>query len=119
MKGCDKVRKTNSIAPEKPQRRSRPALDPDARENQLISLAVEVAEEQLQNRTASSQVITHYLRMGSKKERLEREKLERENELLVAKIEAMQSMQNMEEAYTKAIDAMRLYSGKGGAVDED
>lgn len=114
------MKNTKSVnSPESTRRSSRPALTPEARENQLISLAVDVAEEQLQNRTASSQVITHYLKLGSTKERLEREKLERENELLRAKAEAMQSAQRVEELYTNALNAMRNYSGNGRNEDED
>ena len=88
----------------------RPALTPEARENQLISLAVDLAEQQLIEGTASSQVITHYLKLGSTKERLEKEKLEQENELLKAKTEALQSAQRVEELYANALDAMRNYS---------
>lgn len=114
------MKNTKSVnSSESTRRSSRPALTPEARENQLISLAVDVAEEQLRNRTASSQVITHYLKLGSTKERLEREKLERENELLRAKAEAMQSAQRVEELYTNALNAMRNYSGNGRNEDED
>ena len=48
-------------------RKIRPALTPEARENQMISLAVDLAEKQLMEGTASSQVITHYLKLGSTK----------------------------------------------------
>lgn len=91
--------------------RTRPALTPEARENQLISAAVNLAEKQLLEGTASSQVITHYLKLGSSKERLEKEKLARENELLRAKTEALQSAQRVEELYANALDAMRRYNG--------
>lgn len=99
-------------------RSMRPALTPEARENQLISLAVDVAEEQLRNRTASSQVITHYLKLGSSRERLEREKLEKENQLLRAKTEALESAHRVEELYENALKAMRRYSGRGYDEDE-
>ena len=91
----------------------RPALTPEARENQMISLAVDLAERQLQEGTASSQVITHYLKLGSMRERLEREKLEEENKLLKARTEQIQSMKRVEELYEEAIKAMRNYSGQG------
>lgn len=91
----------------------RPALSPEARENQLISLAVDLAEKQLQEGTASSQVITHYLKLGSTKERLEKEKLEEENKLLRAKTENLQSQKRVEELYSEAIKAMRNYNGQG------
>ena len=91
----------------------RPALTPEARENQMISLAVDLAERQLQEGTASSQVITHYLKLGSMRERLEREKLEEENKLLKARTEQIQSMKRIEELYEDAIKAMRNYGGQG------
>ena len=91
----------------------RPALTPEARENQMISLAVDLAERQLQEGTASSQVITHYLKLGSTRERLERERLEEENKLLKARTEQIQSMKRVEELYEEAIKAMRNYSGQG------
>ena len=99
---------------EKPVRKSRPAMTPEARENQLVALAVDLAEQQILDGTASSQVITHYLKLGSTVHKLEKEKLQRENDLLRAKIEAMQSTQKIEKLYMDAIDAMRLYSGNGG-----
>ena len=96
----------------------RPALTPEARENQLISLAVDLAEKQLQEGTASSQVITHYLKLGSTKERLEKEKLAEENKLLRARTEALQSAKKQEELFEQAIKAMRRYSGNGDDDDE-
>lgn len=96
-------------------KKTRPALTPEARENQMIALAVDCAEQQLRDGTASSQVIVHYLKLGSSKERLEKEKLEKENGLLTAKIEAMQSAKASEELYAKAIEAMRRYSGHGSS----
>ena len=98
-------------------KKMRPALTPDSRENQLISLAVDCAEKQMREGTASSQVIVHYLKLGSSKERREREKLEEEIKLLRAKTEAMKSAKVVEELYTEAINAMKTYSGHGG-VDE-
>ena len=96
----------------------RPAITPEARENQLIALAIDRAEQQLLDGTASSQVITHYLKLGSTKERLEREKLERENELLRAKAESIQSAQRIEELYKNALDAMRSYRGEGDSTND-
>ena len=94
-------------------RKIRPALTPEARENQLISLAVDLAEKQLQEGTASSQVITHYLKLGSTKERIEREILEKQKELITARTESLQSAKKVEELYENAINAMRNYSGQG------
>lgn len=96
----------------------RPALTPEARENQLIYLATDLAEQQLRDGTASSQVITHYLKLGTTKERIEREILEKQKELISAKTEALQSAKRIEELYTEAISAMRRYSGNGDVDDE-
>ena len=88
-----------------------PARTPEARENQMISLAIDLAEKQLQKGTASSQVITHYLKLGSTKERIEKEILEEKKDLITAKIESIKSAQRVEELYTDALNAMRTYSG--------
>lgn len=98
-------------------RKMRPALSPDVRENQMVSLAIDLAEQQLRDGTASSQVITHYIKMASSKERLEKEKLERENELLKAKTDSLQSVQRIEELYENAMNAMRGYKGQGEIDD--
>lgn len=99
--------------PSEPPRKIRPALTPESREQQMISLAVDLAERQLQEGTASSQVITHYLKLGTAKERLEREKLEEENKLLRAKTKAYEDMGDMKVLYQDAIKAMRQYAGHG------
>ena len=91
----------------------RPALTPEAQENQMISLAVGLAEKQLRDGTASSQVITHYLKLGSSRERLEQEIKEKEKALLVAKTESLKSAQRVEELYSEALKAMRTYAGVG------
>ena len=112
--------KVKTPASSQSSRQIRPALTPEARENQLISLAVDLAEKQLLEGTASSQVITHYLKLGSTKERIEKEILEKQKELISAKTEALQSTKRIEELYTDAIAAMRTYSGHGGEeVDDD
>ena len=100
-------------------RRMRPALTPEARENQLINMAVDLAEQQLIDGTASSQVITHFLKLGTMKEQLEREKLMKENELLRARTESLTAAKNQEELYQKAIKAMQHYSGYDEEYDEN
>lgn len=106
-----KVKQTSS------SRKMRPALSPEARENQMISLAVDLAEQQLRDGTASSQVITHFLKLGSMREQLERERLEEENKLLKAKTENLQSMKRVEELYEEALKAMKNYGGQGDPDD--
>lgn len=104
----------------KPSRRPRrPATTPDGRENQLISLAYDLAERQLVEGTASSQVVTHFLKAASTRERLEQERLQHENLLLSAKREQIASGQRMEELYDKAIKAMRGYSGQPDELDDE
>lgn len=100
-------------------RKIRPALSPEARENQLISLAVDLVEQRLIDGTASAQEVTHFLKLGSMRERLEREKLARENALLSAKVEAIESGKELKELYKGAIDAMRIYAGYGGEYNDD
>lgn len=96
----------------------RTAMNPEARENQLVAMAVDLAEQQLLNGTASSQVITHYLKLGSMKEKQEFEIREKQKELLVAKTESLQSSKRIEELYVNALNAMRNYNGSNDNSDE-
>lgn len=105
-----KAKVTNSS---NPQRRMRPALTPEARENQMISLAMDLAEQQLRDGTASSQLITEFVKRGSTKARLEKEILAEQKELMAAKTENLRSAQRIEELYADAIKAMRNYAGHG------
>lgn len=89
----------------------RPSMTEEGREQRLVSLTMDLAERQLQDGTASSQVMTHFLKLGSTRERLEQDRLRRENELLQAKVEAMASGQRIEDLYAGAIRAMSAYSG--------
>lgn len=99
----------------KKTRQLAPAATAEARENQLIALAVDLAEKKLLDGTASSQVIAHYLKLGSTRMMLEKEKLRKENDLLEAKTSAIKSAERTEELYQNAIEAMRLYRGENGA----
>lgn len=90
----------------------RPANNPGARENQLIDLAVDLAEKQLREGTASAMVVHHFLKMASPREQLERQRLETENDHLRAKIEGLQSFQKIEERYENAIKAFGIYRGE-------
>ena len=96
----------------------RPAISTEARENQLISLATDLAEHQLREGTASSQVITHYLKLATTKYELEKEKLRKENNVLEAKAKAYASADEIKELYDNAIKAMRSYGGYGRDEDE-
>jgi len=96
---------------ENPPRRTRKALTEEAREKQMISLAVNLAEEQLKNGTASSQIITHYLKLGSTKEKIEQDLLKQQAELAKAKVENLKIMRNTEKLAEDAIKAMLTYRG--------
>ena len=101
---------------DKPRRR---ATTPESRENQLVGDAIDLAERQIKSGTASSQVITHFLKLGSSRERLEQQRLEHENELTRVKIEALESQKRVEELYMEALQAMRSYAGDLPALDVD
>lgn len=91
---------------------------PEEQEDLMISLAMGLAERQLQDGSASSQVISHFLKLGTEKERLEREKIARENKVLQMKAEAYESAKKIEELYSEALSAMRTYSGNTGDYND-
>lgn len=97
--------------------RHRPATTPEGRENEVVSQAIDLAEQQIRDGNASSQVITHFLKLGSTREQLEQERLKHENELTKVKIEAIESQKRVEELYKEALDAMRSYTGETPDVD--
>ena len=94
---------------------SRPGLTPESRENQLIALAIDLAEKQLKEGSASSQVISHFLKLGSTNNALEKAILEKQTALLTAKTEAIKSGKVIEQLYTNALEAMRSYSGNNNS----
>lgn len=91
--------------------RRRPATTPEGREQQLVADALDLADKQIRKGTASSQVLTHFLKLGSTREKLEQQRLDYENELTRVKIEALEGQKRIEDLYTEALDAMRSYSG--------
>ena len=97
----------------------KPATTIEGREGQLVSLAIDLAEKQLLDGTASSQVITHYLKLGSTREKLEQERLAKESTLLDSKVESLASSKRMEEVYADALRAMRTYAGQEVADADD
>ena len=111
-----KVKAANSSGP---VRKIRPALTPEAREQQLISLAVDLVEKRLIEGTASSQETTHFLKLASKKYQNEVEILERQKELVTAKTEALQAQKRTDEMFAEAIKAFKTYSGQNNDEDED
>lgn len=95
------------------KRRQIPSQTAEGRESQLISLAIDLAEEQLMNGTASAQVITHYLKLATEKERTERKLMEKQLELIEAKTESIKAQRRVDELYAEAIKAMKRYGGHG------
>ncbi len=96
-----------------------PARTAKARENQLINLAIDLAERQLRDGSATSQVITHFLKLATVKEQLENDKLRSDLRLAEAKVKQIEQAASSEETYAKAIEAMKSYSGYGGDDYED
>lgn len=105
--------------PSEPAPRRRPATTPEAREQQMIALADALAEKQMRDGTASAQVITHYLKLGTTIHQLEQEKLRSENLLKQAQIEQMASSARIEELYGQALEAMSRYSGQTPGAHDD
>lgn len=111
-----RVRSNSSTAPAKMERAG---ITPEARESQLITYAINLAEKQLKEGTASSQVITHFLKLGTTKAELEREKLKNENLLLEAKADSIRSDKESRVAYEEVLKAMKTYGGYGEPEDYD
>ena len=105
-------RNIKKVPDDQPQIKSPPVLTPEARENQLISLAMDLVEQRLRNGTASSQETVHFLKLGSSKEKLEQQILAEQKKLVVAKTSAIESQERIDELYANAIKAMRTYSGQ-------
>lgn len=106
--------KTTTNGNNKPMR---PATNPEARENQLIALAVDLVEQRLLDGTASSQETTHFLKLGSTKNKLEMEKMRLENELTKAKTEQVESQKQSQKLFEEAIAAFKRYGGHGSSDD--
>jgi uncharacterized protein YcaQ len=107
------------VEPASPRPKLPPATSPEARETRLISMAYDLAEERLLNGTATSQEIVHFLRLGSIREKKELEMMEKKNELMSAKTEALQSAKRVEELYSDAIKAFAAYRGVEETIEDD
>lgn len=105
------MRRSNKNSGESESLPKRPAISPEIRENQMISLAMDRAEQRLRDGTASSQEIVHFLKLGSSKERLEKEIMEKQAELITAKTENLNSSKEIRKLYDDAIQAMKRYNG--------
>ena len=111
-----KVKAANSSGP---TQKRRPALTPEAREKQLISLAVDLVEKRLLEGTASSQETTHFLKLATAKYQNEVEILERQKELVTAKTDALKAQKRTDEMFAEAIKAFKTYSGQSDEEDDD
>lgn len=112
------MKKTERTTSSTSSRKMRPALSPEARENQMISLAMDLVEKRLIEGTASSQETTHFLKLATNKARLEMRRLELDNELTQAKTESIRAQKRSDELFAEAIKAFKTYSG-GGRADEE
>lgn len=99
--------------------KSLPVRTQDARESQLIAMAYDAVEERIRNGTATSQELVHFLKLGTKRERIEQEILERQKELVTAKTEALQSQRKVEELFANALDYFKIYAGYGAKSDDE
>lgn len=117
MKKGSEIMAKRQVITDETRPKLRPAETEEGRENQLIALAYDEVERRLRNHTATSQETTHFLKLGSSKAKLELEKLRKENELLIAKTEALKSAKRSEELFSEAIKAFGIYAGK--ATDEE
>ena len=88
-----------------------PPLTPEGQENRNISLAMDLAEQQMRDGTASSAVIVHFLKLGTEKSKLEREKLIHENELLRVRANAIEASSYSDELTNKVLEALKKYGG--------
>lgn len=113
------MKKGKSTGDQNKSSKIRPALTPEARENQLVALAYDLAEKQLREGTATSQVISQFLRIGSSEQKRRMEKLERENELLRAKTEAIENAESQNELYAEALKAFGIYRGERIQDDDE
>lgn len=112
------AKRSETIFEDEESRPKRKATTPEARENQMIALAMDLVERRLREGTASAQETTHFLKLASTKSRMEVEMLELQKELVAAKTEALQTSKHIEEMYAEAMNAFRSYSGQAVEPDE-
>ena len=111
--------KRKAIDSPEPPKSLPPALTLEGRENQLIAAAYDLAERRILEGTASSQELTYFLKMGSSKAVLERDKLREENKLLRAKTEQLKAQVNNEALLERALKAFRSYRGEDEDEDDE
>jgi hypothetical protein len=107
------------IEPEEPVKRLPRARTPEAREAQLVALSYDLAEKQILEGTASSQVVVHFLKIGSTREKQELQKMKQETLLVEAKVKDLANVEEMKKLYVEAMDAMRGYAGQEASTDDN
>ena len=105
------AKRIDSGADKTSKSRPAPATTPEGREQQMISHAFDLAEKQLLDGSASAQVITHFLKFGSSQNKLEQEKLRKENLLAQARVDQISATAQNSELYQEAINMMKVYTG--------
>lgn len=111
--------KVKAPSSSQPKTKKRPPLTPEAKENQMISLAMDLVEQRLIDGTATSQETTHFLKLATSKAKLENKLLEAQTEMAIAKKEALKAQQRSDEMFAEAIKAFKSYSGQGGSEEDD
>ena len=109
----------DGVVEKKTSKASRPMLSPEAQEQRMISLAMEVAYERMINGTATAQEICYFLKLGSTREQLEKVKLENEIAYRQAQTDTLRNAETNEKLYQDAIEAMSRYSGAKKVIDND
>lgn len=97
----------------------RKAISPERREDQIIAMAMDEAEKRIRDGTASNQLLVHFLKLGSTKDRLEKEILAEQKKLIKAKTSDIESARDTRELFKEAISAMKTYSGEAEEGEED
>lgn len=93
------------------KRKQTPARTPEARENQLINLAVKETERRLRDGTVSSQILTVLLKLATTRAQLELEKLRSDIALQRAKEQEIEDKASNSDLYAQALAAFRSYKG--------
>lgn len=101
-----------------PRRRS-PAKTPEERESVLVSKSLNLIEKQIDDGTISSTVLSIYARAGTERDRLEKERLRSENDVLVKKLETMEAAVDVKNLMEDALSAFRGYSGASARDDDE
>ena len=87
-------------------------INPDDREKMMVNLAMDRAEEQLRDGTASQSLIIHFLKLGTEMTQLEQK-------LVDAKVKQIKDVTNTNQNNKKVIEAIQGYKPKHGTKNDD